>query len=95
MVSVVSLNIGYTIVHVIKRPITYTSSRERVLNKYFPIVLTCQMHTDYTVSAHDIIIFEKFSVVFVKCTDSNQKLDGFYSSKCGIQSIQTVMADWF
>jgi len=77
VVSVVSLNIGYTIVNVINLPIAYTSSRERVLNKYCPIVLTCQLHTEYTVSAHDIIIFEKFSVVFVKCTDSNQKLDVF------------------
>ena len=35
------------------------------------------MHTDYTVSAHDILIFEKCSVVFVRCTDNNQQLDVF------------------
>ena len=28
------------------------------------------MHAYDTVSAHDIFIFEKFSVVFVRCTDS-------------------------
>ena len=44
---------------------------------YYPILLTCQMHTDYTVSAHDILIFEKCSVVFVRCTDNNQQLDVF------------------
>jgi len=37
------------------------------------------MHTDYTVSAHDILIFDKYSVVFVRCTDNNQQLDVFYS----------------
>ena len=41
------------------------------------MLLTCQMHTDYTVSAHDILIFDKYSVVFVKCTDNNQQLDVF------------------
>jgi len=36
---------------------------------YCPILLTCQMHTDYTVSAHSVFIFERCSVVFVICTD--------------------------
>jgi len=36
---------------------------------YCRIVLTCQIHTDYTVSAHDKLIFEMYSVVFVICTD--------------------------
>jgi len=26
---------------------------------YYPILLTCQMHADYTVIAHDILILEK------------------------------------
>jgi len=46
-----------------------------VLMRYYPSLLTCQMHTDYTVSTHDILIFEKYSVVFVRCTDTNQQLD--------------------
>jgi len=33
------------------------------------------MHTDYTVSAQDILIFDPFSVVFVKCTDNKLQLD--------------------
>ena len=33
------------------------------------------MRTDYTVSAHDISIFDKYSVVFVRCTDNNQQLE--------------------
>ena len=41
------------------------------------LLFTCQMHTDYTVSVHDILIFDKYSVVFVKCTDNNQQLDVF------------------
>jgi len=36
------------------------------------------MHTDYTVSAHDMLIFDKFSLVFVRCTDNNQQVDGFF-----------------
>ena len=52
------------------------------------------MHTDYTVSAHNILIFDKYSVVFVRCTDTNQQLDVFYSSKCGIQLTRTVIAQW-
>ena len=47
---------------------------------YYPILLTCQMHTDYTVIAHNLIIFKPFSVVFVKCTDNNQQLDVYSSS---------------
>ena len=45
-----------------------------VILRYF-ILLTCQMHTDYTVSAHDISIFEKCSLVFARCTDNNRQLD--------------------
>ena len=43
---------------------------------FYPILLTCQMHTDYTVnSAHDLFIY-KCSVVFVICTGNmNQQLD--------------------
>jgi len=44
---------------------------------YYSILLTCQMHTVYTVSVHDILIFEIFSEVFVICTDNNQQLDVF------------------
>ena len=58
---------------------------------YCPIVLTCQMHTDYMVS-HAILIFETYSVVFVRCTDKKQQLDVFH--KCVIQSIRTVIAQW-
>jgi len=35
------------------------------------------MHTDYTVSAHNILIFDKFPLVFVRCMDNNQQLDIF------------------
>ena len=42
---------------------------------YCPMLLTCQMHTGYTVSVHDILIFDKYSVVFVRCKDNNQQLD--------------------
>jgi len=35
------------------------------------------MHTDYTVSAHGILIFEKCSLVFVICTDNTHQLDVF------------------
>jgi len=35
------------------------------------------MHTDYTVSAHNILFFEKCLVVFVRVTDNNQQLDVF------------------
>ena len=38
-----------------------------IADRYYPILLTRQMHTDYTVSAHDILIFEKCSVGFVIC----------------------------
>ena len=50
---------------------------------YYPTLLTCQMHTNYTVNAHDILIFEKCSVFFVICTD-----------KCGIRFTRTVIAQW-
>jgi len=33
------------------------------------------MHTDYTVSANNILILEKYSVVFVRCTDNYQQFD--------------------
>jgi len=52
------------------------------------------LSTDYTVIAHDILIFDKYFVVFVRYTDNNQQLNGFYSSKCGIQLIQTVIVQW-
>ena len=55
----------------------YLLSLLLLLLLYYPFDLTCQMHTDYTVSAHDILIFEPFSVVFVKCTDINKQLDVF------------------
>ena len=62
---------------------------------YNPILLTYQMHADYMVSAHNILILEKYSVVFVRCMDNNQQLDGFfYSSKCGIPLTRTVIAQW-
>ena len=67
------------------------SKGDTFMHWYYPILLTCQMHTDYTVSAHDILIFDKYSVVFVRCTDNNQQLNVF---KCGIQLIQTVIAQW-
>ena len=50
------------------------------------------MHTDYTVSAHDILIFDKYSVVLIRCTNNKQQLDVFYSWKFGVQLIQTVIA---
>ena len=46
------------------------------------------------VSAHDILIFDRFSVVFVRFPDNNQQSDVCYSSKCGIHSIRTVIAKW-
>ena len=46
------------------------------------------MHTDYTVIAHNLIIFKPFSVVFVKCTDNNQQLDVFL-----VQEYHTVDMD--
>ena len=55
----------------------YLLSLLLLLLLYYPFLLTCQMHTDYTVRAHDILIFEPFSVVFVKCTDINKQLDVF------------------
>ena len=36
------------------------------------------MHTDYTVSVHDILTFEKCSVMFVRCTDNTQQFDVVY-----------------
>ena len=57
---------------------TYDASIEgcfHCLPMYCPILLTCQMRTDYTVSAHDISNFDKYSVVFVRCTDNNQQLE--------------------
>jgi len=35
------------------------------------------MLTGHTVSAHDILMFDKYSVVFVVCTDNNQQMDVF------------------
>ena len=50
------------------------------------------MHTDYTLSAHDMLT--KFSVVFVRWTDTNQQLDVFIllSVVYNIQLIRTVIA---
>jgi len=62
--------------------------RVNVLNSYCPILLTCQMYTDYTVRAHDILIFDPFSVVFVKCMGNNQQLDVFT-----VQEYHTVDTD--
>jgi hypothetical protein len=38
--------------------------------KYCLVLLTCQLHTDYTVDAHSILIFGRFSVSSwdVRCT---------------------------
>ena len=58
--------------------------RARTVYMFYPILLTCQIHTDYTIIAHDILIFEKCSVVFVICTD-----------KCGIHFTRTVIAQGF
>jgi len=33
---------------------SYGDTLALVASKYYPILLTCQMHTDYTVSAHNI-----------------------------------------
>ena len=58
------------------------------ISLYYPIVVTCQLHTDDTVSAHDMLIFDPFSVVFVKCTDYSQQLDVFI-----VQEYHTVDTD--
>ena len=57
------------------------------ISRYCPILLTCQMHTDYTFIAHDILILDKYSMVFVRCTDNNQQLDGF--------TFLSVAYDWY
>ena len=52
------------------------------------------MRTDYTVSAHDISIFDKYSVVFVRCTDNNQQLEVIAQwSKAQISNL-VVVTDW-
>jgi len=56
-------------------PITTPQTKQHDIHD--SIQFTCQMHTDYTVSTHDILIFEKCSVVFVICMDNNQQLDVF------------------
>jgi len=38
---------------------------------YCPIL----MHTDDKVSAHDTLIFDKYSLMFIRSTDNNQQLD--------------------
>ena len=48
-----------------------------VLANHIDLSLTFQIHTDYKVKAHDIVIFGKCSVVFVRCTDNNQQFDVF------------------
>jgi len=35
------------------------------------------MHTDYMVSAHNILILAKYLVVFVRYSDNNQQFDVF------------------
>ena len=60
------------------------SSMSALPHWYCPILLTCQLHTDYTVSAHDILIFKQFSIVFARCTDNNQRLDVFIVQVCRI-----------
>ena len=46
------------------------------------------MHTDYMVSAHNILIYEPFSVVFGKCMDNKLQLDVFI-----VQEYHTVDTD--
>ena len=60
--------------------------------RYCPILLTSQMHTDYTVSAHDILILEKCSVVFVRCTENNQQVDVFIV--LSVAYMWTVISQW-
>ena len=55
------------------------------------IVLPFQTHTDYTVTARDILIYEKCQVVFVTIISNWM----FYSYKCGIHQTRTVIAQWF
>jgi len=55
---------------------------------YAPILLTCQLHTDYTTSANDMLIFEKFSVEFVISTDNNWQLNVLICKVC--HTVDTV-----
>jgi len=48
------------------------------LGYHCPILLTFQIHTDYTVSTHAILIVDKYPVMFVKCMNTNQQLDVFF-----------------
>jgi hypothetical protein len=43
---------------------------------YCLVLLTCQLHTDYTVDAHSILIFGRCSVSSVRCT----LYDGIYNN---------------
>ena len=45
------------------------------------------MHTDYTFIPQDILILDKYSVVFVRCLDNNQQLDVF--------TFLSVAYDWY
>jgi hypothetical protein len=50
---------------------------------YCLVLLTCQLHTDYTVDAHSILIFGRFSVSSVRCTLYDGILFNLYlSTKC-------------
>ena len=76
---------------------SYTTNCITSKNCYCPMLVTCQMHTDYTVSAHDILIFEPFSVVFVKCTDNNRQVDFFIVQVCHAvhtECNKTAIAQW-
>ena len=55
---------------------------------YCPIILNSQMHIEYTVSANDILIFEMFSGVFVRCTDNTHQ-----SNVCIVISVVTLDTD--
>ena len=55
---------------------------------YCPIILNSQMHIEYTVSANDILIFEMFSGVFVRCTDNTHQSD-----VCIVLSVVTLDTD--
>jgi hypothetical protein len=48
----------------------------RFLHVYCLVLLICQSHTHYTVSAHDVSIFDRFSVRIVGCI----QLDVFRSN---------------
>ena len=62
---------------------------------YNPILLSCQMHTEYTVSAHEIYInFQKVFGGVRKMYGQLSATGRVYSSKCGIHFIRIVIAQW-